>query len=379
MRVKKALAAAIVAAFVALPLFAVAAQAQKGMEVAIEDDFVLTGAYYNPSKLLNTAKQLHTAYVRVMVSWADVHEIGGSATSRRVPKHRRYDFRIYDGLWLRATVQRHMQLQFTVTGPFPAWASATHRKGAIPNRNAYKYFKEFTAQLAKHFKGKVQRYGVWNEPNYISWLGPQSRAESEYRSLYQAAWSGIKSQAPEDAVLIGETSPYAERKRAIAPLTFLAGVLCRGRCHLQTDGYAHHPYDFYHSPTYRYPGAANVTIGTLSRLRSALVHWARVGALRTPAGGVPEEFLTEYGYLSSGKARINDKKHAAYLVKSFQIALNTPHVHELVQYTMVPPRGRYKFFDMSILDKRGRPRLPFRSLAKWSQRVAREGLIALLY
>jgi hypothetical protein len=379
MRLKKGLAAAIVAAFVMLPFCAVAAQAQKGLEIGIEDDFVLTGAYYSPSKLLNTAEKLKTAYARVLVSWADVREIGGNARSRRVPKHRRYDFRLYDGIWIRASQQRHILLQFTLTGPFPAWASATHRKSAIPNRKAYKYFKEFASQLAAHFKGRVGRYGIWNEPNFVSWLGPQRNAESEYRKLYQAGYSAIKAQDPTAEVLIGETSPYAERGRAIAPLTFLAGVLGHGRYHLKADGYAHHPYDFNHSPTYRYPGGANVTIGTLGRLRNALVHWANAGALTTPQGGVPDEFLTEYGYLSSGKLRIKDRKHAQYLVKSFQIALNTPHVRELVPYTMVPPRGRYKFFDMSILTPRGKPRPPFTALAKWAQNAARQGLITVLY
>ncbi len=153
-------------------------------------------------------------------------------------------------------------------------------------------------------------------------------------------------------------------------------MLCNGHCHLRTDGYAHHPYDFYHWPAYRYPGYDNVTIGTLPRLVNALRYWARRGALRDTHGSVPAIYLTEFGYLSSGHARINDRRHAAYLKQAFTIALRTAGVRELLQYTMVPPRGRYAFFGMSILSRRWGHRLPFRVLAGWARGMAQRRLIA---
>ena len=53
---------------------------------------------------------------------------------------------------------------------------------------------------------------------------------------------------------------------------------------LKADGYAHHPYDFRHSPSFQYPGADNVTIGTLSRLTKGLDKLRKSGALRTSNG-----------------------------------------------------------------------------------------------
>src|SRR5205807_8870718 len=137
----------------------------------------LTGAYrhFNPNTVISRATQLKTSYIRVMISWADVREIGGNALSRRAPRHVRYNFRPYDALWSRAG-QQHILLQFTVTGPFPAWASATHRKSAFPNRRAYAAFGNFTGQLAQHFKGRVGIYGIWNDPNFRSWLSPMNSA-----------------------------------------------------------------------------------------------------------------------------------------------------------------------------------------------------------
>lgn len=374
MRLKHGLATILLAALL-LPLGASVASAARGMQVAVEDDGVFTGSYYGEAKGLARAAQLHASYVRVIVSWADVKEIHGNALKRKVPKRRIYSFSIYDGLVTRAA-RRHISVQLTLAGPIPAWASKNHHKSVIPGRTTARYFGEFAQQAAAHFRGRVSRFGIWNEPNFISWLAPARSAPANYRNLYRAAYAGIKRADPADAVLIGETSPYAEPRRAIAPLAFMRGVLCNGHCPLVADGYAHHPYDFHHSPTFQYPGGDNVTIGTLGRLNSTLAQWAASGALRTPQGGELPVYLTEFGYLSSGSARINDRKHAKYLVQAFQMAATTPNVRELVQYTLLPPRGRYAFFDMSILTKHGKPRLPFKALAAWAKTALKQGLIS---
>ena len=210
----------------------------------------------------------------------------------------------------------------------------------------------------------------------MSWLSPPSRAPALYRALYQHGYASIKRVDPQAQVLIGETAPYYEPGRAIAPLAFLRGVLCNGHCRLVTDGYAHHPYDFYHSPYYRYPGADNVTIATLSRLWGALRHWAGRGALRDRRGHIPPIYLTEFGYKSSGFGRIGDTRHAQYLKAAYAIALRATHVRELVQYTLAPPRGRYAFFDMSILNSHWGHRKPYRVLAGWARAMLRSRLIS---
>ena len=152
-----------------------------------------------------------------------------------------------------------------------------------------------------------------------------SQSGTIYRKLYIAGYRAIKGVDPSAAVLIGETSPYALRGRAIAPLTFLRQLACVSKSYklsngcvkkapwpgggpLLADGYAHHPYDR-HSPTYKYPGSDNVTIGTLYRLTAALDRLARVHALRQPGGLPLDLYLTEFGYFGSGKRGQSDGRH----------------------------------------------------------------------
>jgi hypothetical protein len=369
MRFSKLLAALAGAALL-VGVLAATAFGARGMRIGVEDDWAFTTNARNANHAIAAAAGLHAGVVRVMVMWADIG--GAHAYSRRPPRRRHYSFRSYDGAVTRA-LAHHMQVQMVLTGPAPAWATGNRRKGTFAPKAGY--YGEFARQAAAWFRGRVQQFSVWNEPNYVSWLSPQRSAPAIYRALYQHAWHNIKHVDGRDQVLIGETSPYGEGRRAIAPLAFLRSVLCNGRCHLRTDGYAHHPYDFYHWPTYRYPGYDNVTIGTLSRLWNALRHWAHRGALRDTHGHIPQIYLTEFGYLSSGHARISDRRHAAYLKQAYTIALRTPHVLELLQYTLVPPHGRYAFFDMSILTSRWHKRLPYRTLSGWGRGMQRRRLI----
>ena len=372
MRVRRTtrLAAAILA--VALLTAPAGAAAATGLRIGIQDDWAFTTTAANANRAFAAMRKLHAGALRLFVPWADIP--GSHPYSRRAPRSPHYNFHGYDGAITRALAQ-HVQVLLTLTGPAPAWATADHRKG--PDAPNARNFGEYVRQAAQWFGDRVQLYSVWNEPNWRGWLSPQRRAATIYRSLYQQAWKNIKQVSPQAKVLIGETAPIAEPRLSIAPLSFLKAVLCNGRCHLETDGYAHHPYDYSYPPTYRHPGANNVTIATLGRLSRALSQWARRGALRTPAGGTPDMYLTEFGYLSSGHKRISLARHASWLVQAYRIALRTPGVRWLVQYGLVPPRRQYTFFDMSIMTARWRPLRPYNALAAWASTMARRHQITV--
>jgi hypothetical protein len=275
----------------------------------------------------------------------------------------------------------YMKLQLTLTGPAPAWATANHRVG--PYKPNARYYAEFVAATVAHFRGLVDRYSVWNEPNYVGWLAPLKKGPKLYRKLYVAGYRAAKKADPSAQVLIAETSPYALRRRATAPLAFLRGVTCTNRrfghkrCGgLKADGYAHHPYDFDHKPSYRYRGRDNATLATLGRLTSALHRLARAHALSTPRGGTLPVYLTEYGFMEHGKHHISSRRHASYLRQGFAMALRNRHVKEMLQYLLVKPTRRYAFFDTSIASRGGKPSRAFKALAKWAKGQARARRIA---
>jgi hypothetical protein len=198
-------------------------------------------------------------------------------------------------------------------------------------------------------------------------------------------------------VLFGETAPY-HGTRAMAPLTFLRRTLCltpkyrvdkrclagmpegtRGAT-LRTDGYAHHPYDFRNPPKYRFKGNDNVTIGTLSRLTTALDRAARAKALLAPKGRrAPFVYLTEFGYFASGeRATIPEPKRAKYLPQAFAIAQKNPRVKQMLHYGLAAPPSHYSgaAFDFGLVTTDGAARGTYAPLAKWAQTAMRKRQIA---
>jgi hypothetical protein len=358
------------------------ARAAQGMELAVQDDSAFVIELPRPGyreKAMKLAVKLNASWIRANVQWEYV--VGRAAKKKKAPKNIQYNWTGYDAL-IDSAARRGIHVQLALTGPAPAWATANHKVGAVKPKAAP--FKVFARAAAEHFRGRVTRYSIWNEPNYVSWISPLNAAARVYRGLYTSGYSAIKAADPGAQVLIAETSPYALPKRATSPLAFLRGVTCAnshygkaGSCGtLKTDGFAHHPYDFRHSPTYRYPGADNVTLATLSRLTTALSKLKAANLLTTPSGGVPDVYLTEYGFFSSGKYKISRAKQGSYLVQAFKMAQKNPRVRQLVQYVLIQPSSKYRFFDTSIATRSGGPTSAFKTLAAWAKAAVAAGQIA---
>src|SRR4051794_10129955 len=234
------------------------AYAAKGMEMAVQDDAVLwQGLYSNPQVDLVLAEGLHATRLKANILW---YYVVGSKTARKkkAPRHIKYNWSGYDALIANANAQG-MKVQLALTGPAPAYATSNHRIG--PMKPSATKFRAFASAAAKHFKGRVDRYSIWNEPNHRGWIAPIKSQAKIYRALYLKGYSAIKRADRHAKVLFGETSPFglAHGRNAQPPLKFIRAVTCADKRYkrakhthcgrIKTDGVAHHPYDFDHKPT----------------------------------------------------------------------------------------------------------------------------------
>jgi hypothetical protein len=362
------------------------ANAAKGMEVAVQDDAVLfQGLYSSTGLALDLSQQLQVSRIRVNVVWSYV--VGKSAAKKKkAPKKIAYNWTGYDAL-ARNAAARGMSLQLALTGPAPAWATANHKVGRRSPKAGP--FKAFASAAANHFKGVVDRYSIWNEPNHRGWIEPTKTAPKVYRALYLAGYSAIKRADPNAKVLFGELSPFGlgrgKHVNAVPPLKFLREATCANTRYkrakhcgtIKTDGFAQHPYDFDHKPTYKYPGKDNVTLAVLGRLTSALSKLRKAKLLTTPTGGVPFVYLTEYGYFASGKHKVSESKRGKYLVQAFTIAQKNKRVKQMLQFLLIQPSSKYRFFDTSLATRAGKVGAAFKKLAAWAAKAAKAGRIAV--
>jgi hypothetical protein len=347
------------------------AHAARHMEVALQDDQVfLNQSWYGRAKAFQKAEQLGVTRLRVNFIWA--REIRG-ANRRHAPKDPGYNWYHFDSL-IDEAAAHGIRIEMTLTGPAPAWATGNHRMGVYKPRASA--FKRFVRDVVTHFKGRVDRYSIWNEPNWKSWLKPHRSAPHLYKLLYLAGYREIKHIDPKAKVLIGETSPQARGRAGMAPLTFLRRMV--GHSHLFADGYAHHPYDYARSPHKRSKGRNDVTIATLGRLTHQLSVLRRKHRLRTRTGHVLPLYLTEYGYMVRGRFRLSSARQAKYLRQAFSIAYHNRHVKSMLQYGLVSPPFRVNW-DTSLLNSHGHARRTFSSLRSWVRHaaVARAKPIAL--
>jgi hypothetical protein len=362
-------------------------RAARGMELAIQDDalFVQGHKRWKGDKAFAYARALGVTRIRVNLLWAFTMS-KPQYNARRKPSVITYEFSQIDQLIDRAAANG-IRIHLSLTGPAPRWANA---KRAATKQAWFKpdarQFGQWAGVVAEHFKGRVDRYSIWNEPNWKTWLGPLDAAPGIYRAMYSRAYKAIKGADSRAQVLIGETSPYGRPGLSTSPLAFLRKVACVNskyrrvaRCpQLKADGYAHHPYDFRHAPGFQYPGEDNVTIGTLSRLTRALEKLRRSGALRFTRGGRMPLYLTEYGYFASGHRALPPRTRSRYLKQAYSIALRNGLVKSQMQYLLLTlPRGSGSTFNTGLVTSSGK-RLPqYNALRSWYQanrgRVKRPG------
>jgi hypothetical protein len=360
MTLKFALPIALV--FLALPA---TAQAAPRMEFALQDDAVFVEQAFMPrAAALEHASDLGAKRIRVNLLWSRVLVSG--ADDRTPPAAGpKYDFSKVDALQADAAA-RGIKLQLTLSGPAPAWATKDGKVGA--NRPDPVKFGAFARTVVAHFKGRVDRYSVWNEPNLSAWLAPTKTAPKQYRNLYKAAYTAIKTVDPKSKVLFGELAPYRDG-RTIAPLAFLRQAAPK-HARLKADGLAHHPYQFTVAPNRKMGGPLDAPISRLDRLTKTLDQLAKSKSLSTPKGKGLDLYLTEYGYLTAGNRAISQSARAAWLRQSYAIVRKNKRVKQMLQYQLVDGPAE-QLWHTAIIDRHGRPMGAYAGLAKAAAAIAR--------
>src|SRR3954471_16898490 len=200
--------------------------AAPNMEVAVQDDAVLLyQCYFVRPFAYKFMRDMNTSRVRFNAIWASLNRSQNKL--KKPPKTPVYDFGVLDNAIDTARSQG-MKIQLTLAGQAPAWASGDKKlalQGTVrPNAKLY---AKFVKTVVDRYKGRVDAYSIWNEPNHVGWLQPLKEQASLYRKLYEAAYPVIRKSDPAAKILIAETAPYPSKKTAATPpLRFLRDLAC---------------------------------------------------------------------------------------------------------------------------------------------------------
>ena len=379
-----------------LPVLAPApAQAAKKMEAALQDDGVfISNVDIGREAALKAARAMGVTTLRMNILWFAVNPQNQQTT---VPSNIVYNFGAFDAAINRAR-QYGMKVQLDLAGDPPAWACGSKE---VPYEcDGYKpsvrYWKGFVKAAVQHFQGRVNRYSMWNEPNWYTWLSPHDDAPLLYRKLVQAGYKAAKKVDPNVEVVAGELAPQFQPNISIPPLQFIREMVCVnkklkrirgankkcGRKPLKFDAFSTHPYDFEHKPTFQPDNADEVSVANLGSLIALLDKLHKKKLIKTAKKKFPI-YLTEYGYMVQNPAvkprrQIPESKRKRWIVKAWKLAQGTPRIKEMIHYDLASPSPSAgdNFFDMGLLTNSGAPRASYFALKNWILEAVAEGKVA---
>ena len=186
-----------------------------------------------------------------------------------------------------------------VTAPRWAAGSGGRRPGTL--RPDPVEFGKFARAAAARYSGRADRlprvryWMAWNEPNRDYFFMPQYRngrivSATRYRAMVNRMSRSVRAAHGSNVVVAGGLAPLGRRGKP-APLAFMRSMLCVSRtlgrsCDLRSNPvrfgvWSHHPYTS-GGPTRSAPGADDVSLGDLPKMRRLLRAAIRLGHVRSP-------------------------------------------------------------------------------------------------
>ena len=340
-----------------------------------DDRELLGGTGENPTAAMAEIRALGVDIVRTNIIYNKVYRTPRDRQKPRGfspsdPGSPRYDWSAHDRL-VEAAEQNGLLVMMTVTGPGPFFSSSQPRRcrrNPCTHRPNPAEFAGFAAAVAKRYRGRVDYYSIWNEPNLDErWLTPRYQRTRHgvvdvggaiYRKLFQAGQRAIARYDParRNRVLFGEVaaigSPLKLLRAALCldpngrPFTGRLRALqgCSGRgARLNVGGFAVHPYNQSGIGT---PRDATKTKNSLPMAYMPRLHRLMDGAARR--GRIPRGkgiWVTELGFQTRPPDPIGVSldAHARYINEADRLFFADRRVRSVAQYELVDVPERDQF------------------------------------
>ena len=174
------------------------------------------------------------------------------------------------------------------------------------------YYLEYIRQTAAHFKGRVDAWCIWNEPNFHFWNG----SRDEFFVLASQAADAVKETDPDVTLLGGAFN----RGFFGLPKAYIRGLFESGAME-KADGVAFHPYE-------------------LNPQRTAQLY-GKFRVICADYGFADRIWVTEVGYPTGGwyPTKTTEKKLPAFVVKTF-VNLAVSGAEKIIWYQLFDPVNR---------------------------------------
>ncbi|MCS6800705.1 MAG: hypothetical protein RMM58_09790 [Chloroflexota bacterium] len=262
------------------------------------------------------AREAGLGWAKVMFPWQEIEPRKGRYYDDR---YRKSSWEKYDEI-LALLERYNLRLIARLDKP-PEWALMP--PGQVGDRGtplvSIADYANFVGEVARRYRGRVQHYQIWNEPNLAAEWGGLRPNAAAYTELLKAAAAAIRAADPDALILTAPLAQTTERsERAIPDLDFLDEMYRAGAA-AAFDILSANAYGFDRPPTDpARPEALNFQRVTL--LREKMVErgdakkpvWLSEVAWNAAPDTFPRERL-HWG-------RVPEEKQAEYIVEAIRLA-----------------------------------------------------------
>jgi polysaccharide biosynthesis protein PslG len=110
----------------------------------------------------------------------------------------------------------------------PQWASSTVQWPGTGPPDRPSDWTDFLRALATRYRGQIQAYEVWNEPNLAREWGDKRPDPKAYMDMLRASYDAIKEADPDALVVTAGLSPTTDTGNAIPDVEFVRAMYQNG-------------------------------------------------------------------------------------------------------------------------------------------------------
>ncbi len=127
-----------------------------------------------------------------------------------------------------AQIEAHNLKVIARLGTQPAWASDVKLPEVSPPRNLQDFY-DYVFAVAQRYKGQIEAYQIWNEPNLAREWGGKPPNPAEYVALLKVGYLAVKAADPDAVVISAGLAPTTRHDGQAMPDTyFIQGIYDAG-------------------------------------------------------------------------------------------------------------------------------------------------------
>lgn len=239
---------------------------------------------FDPEKVYPHLARLGAKWARVQTGWSQCEKVKGQ----------------YDFAWLDKIVDslraQGVQPWFNVTYGNRLYIPAAPHETAVGwppifTAEAREGWVNFVKALARHYKDRVTRYEIWNEPDITDFWTPSEPSPEQYTELVKITARAIREVYPQATILGGALSQ-------VTRLGFLEKCLKAGMAE-RIDALTYHVY--YPNPEIFYDRYLPALRALLQRMAPKLEAWQ--GESGVPSLAQPGQALDRYVWTEERQAK----------------------------------------------------------------------------